>query len=459
VLGRFGAASSSARNDDADDGDNDDDRMSCDSMSLKSKSRSLALPSRSELEAPSGDESDGSVNSMLSLCDDGDDEKYLEFGSLDGLQLGPDLDGPLDHALRGGDDADADVVEDDEVELHFFGDAEGGRSSGDEDFDGVDDGALSLGGGAVITLEALLSMHMTKGRILIEMRSLQQAEELFSFVIGEIEALIRYHRLVNPRHVEREEQFESAQREFARFRGAPPGHGQLGRSRRRRRRDFSATMPPPAARMAPPDTPFHRLTKSIGLENYYAARGDIYFKFKKLDEALCDFSNAIRYGQSKKEMGIYYNLRGVCYHEMKDYENAIADYDNAVQSTYGNHVAWNNRAALLVEMRDFDAAIDAANEAIRMDPSYGNAYKHRGVAYHLKGEFEAAITDINRCIKLLPDYGPGHLALQSIWNNVFDCVSVVSRQGVPLELIQIVVDYTVGSGCRDDEDMVHSTKR
>ena len=73
---------------------------------------------------------------------------------------------------------------------------------------------------------------------------------------------------------------------------------------------------------------------------------------------------AIKYGQSKKEMGIYYNLRGVCYHEMRDYENAIADYDNAVQSTYGNHVAWNNRAALLVDMRKFDAAIKDIDAAI-----------------------------------------------------------------------------------------------
>ena len=315
---------------------------------------------------------------MLSLRDDGDDEKHLDFGSPDGLQLGPDLDDPLGRALR--------------------------RCT-------------------VITLESLLSLLMAKGRLLIEMRSLERAEELFSFVIEENEALIRYHRLVNPHHIEREEQFEGAQRV-----------------------------------MVPPGTPFHRLTKGMGLEDCYAARGDIHFKSKRLNEALCDFSNAIRFSQSEKK-SIYYNLRGVCFHEMKDYGNALEDYDNAVQSTYGNHVAWNNRAALLVEMSDFDAAIDATNEAIRMDPSYGNAYKHRGVAYHLKGEFEAAITDINRCIKLLPDYGPGHLALQSIWNNVFDGVSVVSRQGVPLELIQIVVDYTVGSGCRDDEDMVHSTKR
>merc|ERR1719464_683658 len=66
-----------------------------------------------------------------------------------------------------------------------------------------------------------------------------------------------------------------------------------------------------------PNTPFRRLAKNVGLENYYAARGDIYFKFKDLKHALADFSNAIKYGKCKKEKGIYYNLRGVCFHELK----------------------------------------------------------------------------------------------------------------------------------------------
>jgi len=208
----------------------------------------------------------------------------------------------------------------------------------------------------------------------------------------------------------------------------------------------------------PPSTPFQRLTKQMSLENYYAARGDIFFKFKQLPNALEDFSNAIRYGRTKKEMGIYFNLRGVCYHEMKQYTNAIADYSDAVKSQYGNHVAYNNLAALLVDMERYDEAIMAANNAIAMDPSYGNAYKHRGVAYHLKGDFEKSITDINRCIKLLPNYRPARLALQSIWEDMFKCVRVVnSSQGMPLVLIKIVVDFTVGDEWNEEEEMVNFT--
>jgi len=207
-----------------------------------------------------------------------------------------------------------------------------------------------------------------------------------------------------------------------------------------------------------PNTPFRRLAKNVGLENYYAARGDIYFKFKDLKHALADFSNAIKYGKCKKEKGIYYNLRGVCFHELKQYERALRDYDNAVKSMYGNHVAWNNRAALLVDMGQFDAAIENANNAIKLDPSYGNAYKHRGVAYHLKCEYEEAITDINRCIKLLPNYRPARLALLAIWKDIFACVRVVNAEdGVPLDLVKIMVDYTVGNGYEIDEEMVNFT--
>jgi len=322
-------------------------------------------------------------------------------------------------------------------------------------------------------LEAMLSMHMTKGRILIEMKLLREALNLYTYIINECESLIQYHSMINRHHVELEQTYDKMEEEKEEILYLRPMDHHSSHSpnqsprrqhrRRRNRRRSNAHLDEYAndnimQSSPPPNTPYRRLTKNIGLENYYAARGDIFFKFKDLKNALKDFSNAIKYGKCKKEMGIYYNLRGVCYHEMKQYERALKDYDNAVKSMYGNHVAWNNRAALLVDMGQYDDAIENANNAIKLDPSYGNAYKHRGVAYHLKCEFEKAITDINRCIKLLPNYRPARLALLAIWKDIFECVRVVNvDEGVPLDLVKIMVDYTVGNGYEIDEYMVNFT--
>jgi len=471
-------------------------------------------------------------------------EEDLNLEHNIGLKLAEDtenemeLDEVVDPDLLNNEDDEDEEAEDDEdaqLEVEFFhNDPDAGA-----DNDGLEEAAIEFGfnaedenGAQMITLEALLSMHMTKGRILIEMKLLQEALDLYTYVIDECEALIEYHSLINPHHIQLESEYDRIdeiefehEQKLQQF--SPPidgsnhrrrrqrhqvaegneeeeakqphnEHTSSGRRHRRRRNRRRHRAESQSAvngqddeefgqmlseddedyqhrfhghrhhhghhhmhrhhRGPPPNTPFRRLAKNIGLENYYAARGDIYFKFKDLKNALKDFSNAIKYGKCKKEMGIYYNLRGVCYHEMKQYERALRDYDNAVKSMYGNHVAWNNRAALLVDMQQYDDAIENANNAIKLDPSYGNAYKHRGVAYHLKNEFEKAITDINRCIKLLPNYRPARLALLAIWKDIFEGVRVVNiDEGVPLDLVKIMVDYTVGNGYEIDECMVNFT--
>eukprot|EP00486_Rosalina_sp_Unknown_P003524 CAMPEP_0201573058 /NCGR_PEP_ID=MMETSP0190_2-20130828/16695_1 /ASSEMBLY_ACC=CAM_ASM_000263 /TAXON_ID=37353 /ORGANISM="Rosalina sp." /LENGTH=791 /DNA_ID=CAMNT_0047999559 /DNA_START=1528 /DNA_END=3904 /DNA_ORIENTATION=- len=337
-------------------------------------------------------------SSRLSLVDYNEDPEEEEEDEQKEIQLDPDtlnLQLCLEDDLNvGTNDTDNEMdEEDEELEVEFF------NNDDDDETDNEDDGldqALDGNGTQMITLEALLSMHMTKGRILIEMKLLREALDLYTYIIDECEALIKYHSMVNPHHIQLEHEFDLYEEEKLNAMDTASSsasssinsrdrHRRHHRRNRRRSRDnlnddghgiglhghrhhhhHHHAHPPP-------NTPFRRLTKNIGLENYYAARGDIYFKFKDLKNALADFSNAIKYGKCKKEMGIYYNLRGVCFHEMKQYDRALRDYDNAVKSMYGNHVAWNNRAALLVDMRQYDDAIENANNAIKLDPSYGNA--------------------------------------------------------------------------------------
>merc|ERR1719242_247026 len=120
----------------------------------------------------SDEESEQSINSMLSLCDEEEEEDIkLGCGSLDRLQLEEQVadavhDGALPADCKMSDDADNEIdddEEDDEFDRQLrTAFATNAPIEDDEDVRNVEPN------GATITLEALLSMHMTKGRILTE---------------------------------------------------------------------------------------------------------------------------------------------------------------------------------------------------------------------------------------------------------------------------------------------------
>jgi tetratricopeptide (TPR) repeat protein len=111
------------------------------------------------------------------------------------------------------------------------------------------------------------------------------------------------------------------------------------------------------------------LTKTLA--SVYEQRGYAWLAKGNHDEAIKDFTEALRLGTSgmpsRRAMHFF---RGICLYKKAEYDQAIKDF----------------------------------TEVIRLDPSQAAYYHVRGLAWNRKGEFGAANRDINEALRLDPKY-------------------------------------------------------
>lgn len=174
----------------------------------------------------------------------------------------------------------------------------------------------------------------------------------------------------------------------------------------------------------------------------YVERGNQFFKYGYLDQAIADYTKAI---ELKPTLPDAYNNRGLVYNQQKKSILAIQDLTNAIQLSPQNPLYYKNRAVAygvldwVKAMTDLDAAIkldpkDASSwnergllytkgtqgsnnstrsiedftEAIRLRPGYAEAYKNRADSYRELWKFDLAIADYTKAIELLPNYSAAY---------------------------------------------------
>merc|ERR1712154_77152 len=130
-------------------------------------------------------------------------EEDLNLNMNEEYELNEEMEDEMDMNMITMEDEED---EDGEIE-YFHNDTD---TENENEFD-AEHSILNGDGAQMITLEALLSMHMTKGRILIEMKLLREALDLYSYIINECETLIKYHCIINPHHIQLEREFDSIQ--------------------------------------------------------------------------------------------------------------------------------------------------------------------------------------------------------------------------------------------------------
>ena len=110
--------------------------------------------------------------------------------------------------------------------------------------------------------------------------------------------------------------------------------------------------------------------KAIELDADYAEayfdRGRAHYQLGKSEDALADFTAAIRLQTGSATFS--YTWRGFVYDDLKNYDRALADYD----------------------------------KAIRLDPRDGEPYYVRGVTYDHQGDSPRAKADYRKAVKLDP---------------------------------------------------------
>ena len=157
----------------------------------------------------------------------------------------------------------------------------------------------------------------------------------------------------------------------------------------------------PAALLEPPGSapPIAILTPAADANAYFDS-GLAFLNKKQYDEAIGDFSEAIRVDPTYT---LAYFNRGLAYDNKGNYDKAVSDYTEAIRLNPNDSSILSDRGDAYHSQNRLDEAVCDYTDAIRLNPNNANAYVNRGIAYSDQGKLDAAISDFTDAIRLDPN--------------------------------------------------------
>lgn len=137
------------------------------------------------------------------------------------------------------------------------------------------------------------------------------------------------------------------------------------------------------------------------LSRAYGNRGNAYTLMNNYQEAIKDFSNAIRV---KPDEGQSYFNRGLCYAKIQQDKKAIADFDMAAKYNPNQFFIYSNRAVSKYNLKDYSGTFEDCNIAIKIDSSKFETYNTRAAAAFFLNDLTSAERDFTKSIQLNPTY-------------------------------------------------------
>ena len=137
-------------------------------------------------------------------------------------------------------------------------------------------------------------------------------------------------------------------------------------------------------------------------------RGEWHFEAGRYDEALADFSRALKLAPGTAE---FMSNRGWVYYQQDDPETAMLEFDEAIEQDPTFVLAYWGRAAVRSGEGEWDAAIKDYSQAIRNSSDkreLAELYTERGDTNHSAGNVRKALRDFERATQKDPDYAQAH---------------------------------------------------
>jgi tetratricopeptide (TPR) repeat protein len=131
----------------------------------------------------------------------------------------------------------------------------------------------------------------------------------------------------------------------------------------------------------------------------YKERGTIYFGQGNLEQAIDNYSNAIRLKPDDVEA---YFHRGLAHQRVKKYQEAIQDYTKTIQLNPKDQNAYANMGVCYRQIKEIEKSLQNFNRAIEINPNLLFALVNRGLTYAIMGKTDLALADVEKAEQKKP---------------------------------------------------------
>ncbi|HOU97221.1 MAG TPA: tetratricopeptide repeat protein [Bacteroidales bacterium] len=140
-------------------------------------------------------------------------------------------------------------------------------------------------------------------------------------------------------------------------------------------------------------------------------RGRVSLSEKKYNEAIRDFSKAIKIKQDNSNL---YLNRGLAYAYLKKFDSAYFNFSEAIRCDSSNFKAYSNRSLTLIQLKKPLEALNDITCSIILNPNYVDGWINKAFIEYKQNNYKQAIESINRAIEL----NPQNIKLQYLKNEI-----------------------------------------
>ena len=139
----------------------------------------------------------------------------------------------------------------------------------------------------------------------------------------------------------------------------------------------------------------------------YYNLGMAYFKQRQYDKSIYQFTKALELvpGKGNKRKFNVLKWRANAFQQNKAFDNAIKDYSDAIRLIPKHEDIkdiYHNRAWSWINDGNYDKAIEDFSSAISIDSKFDAAYYGRAYVWYKKADLQRAIIDAKEAVKLSP---------------------------------------------------------
>jgi tetratricopeptide (TPR) repeat protein len=135
--------------------------------------------------------------------------------------------------------------------------------------------------------------------------------------------------------------------------------------------------------------------------DFYYSRAQIYERLEETDLALVDLAKGVELITSELGRSMAFSQRGGIYQKQGKLDEAIKDYTEAIKLAPQFAYHFDNRGNVYSEKHNYEKAIADYSEAIKLAPANGYFRRDRGKAYRALNQNEAATQDETEAEDLL----------------------------------------------------------